>query len=258
MWGNTERNTGDLLGNRKITVKVLVWDIETAPNLAHVWGLWDQNVGLPQLLEPAHVLCFAAKWLGEDKIMFHKGPGMVTAAHKLLNQADAVISYNGMSFDTKWMQTEFALAGLTAPAPWTEIDLCRIVKQRFKFPSNKLDYVAGQLLGHHKQSTGGHTTWIGCMNDNKAAWATMRKYNEADVVLTEQLFERLKPWIKLPNPALYGAADVADITCPQCGTHNVKKDGLAYTALSVYQRYQCRICGRYSRGKRLIASVGAR
>jgi chromosome partitioning protein len=32
-------------------LKVLLLDIETSPNLAHVWGIWQQNVGLSQLLE---------------------------------------------------------------------------------------------------------------------------------------------------------------------------------------------------------------
>jgi hypothetical protein len=28
--------------------KVLIYDIETAPIVAHVWGLWENNVGLNQ------------------------------------------------------------------------------------------------------------------------------------------------------------------------------------------------------------------
>ena len=46
-------------------MKTLTLDIETAPQVAHVWGLWQQNVGLPQLLESGYVMCFAAKW--EDR-----------------------------------------------------------------------------------------------------------------------------------------------------------------------------------------------
>jgi len=63
-------------------VKTLVIDIETAPNVGHVWGLWQQNIGLPQLLESGYVMCFAAKWVGQDRVMFHKGSSVPRAAHK--------------------------------------------------------------------------------------------------------------------------------------------------------------------------------
>jgi len=32
-------------------MQILLLDIETAPNTAHVWGLWNQNVSLNQLME---------------------------------------------------------------------------------------------------------------------------------------------------------------------------------------------------------------
>lgn len=240
-------------------MKTLVIDIETAPNVSHTWGLWQQNVGLPQLIESGYVLCFAAKWTDREKVMFHKGPKMIAAAHKLLSDADAVVHYNGNSFDIPWLQSEMVRQQMTPPSPWQNIDLLRVVRRQFRFPSNKLDYVAGELLGEHKEATGGHATWIGCMAGDRKAWALMEQYNRADVELTERLFNVLKPWIRqLPNPALYGDADVAEHTCPQCGSDNISKRGLAYTALSSYQRYQCNECQRWSRGKHRVHSIGAR
>jgi hypothetical protein len=229
-------------------MKVLTLDIETAPNVGHVWGLWQQNVGLPQLLESGYVLCFAAKWEHEDKVRFHR-TDVARHAHKLLTEADVIVHYNGTKFDIPWLQSEMVRAGMVPPAPFAQVDLCGVVKQRFRFPSNKLEYVASELLGEGKAPTGGHHTWIGCMAGDPKAWARMREYNEADVLLTERLYQRLKPWIKLPNPALYGDADVAEKTCPGCGSSDVRKRGLAYTTLTSYQRYQCVACGRWGRGR---------
>ena len=48
--------------------KVLVIDIETSPNVVYAWGLWDQNIGISQVIEPSRVLCFAAKWVGQKKV----------------------------------------------------------------------------------------------------------------------------------------------------------------------------------------------
>lgn len=239
-------------------MRVLTLDIETAPQTAHVWGLWQQNVGLPQLLESGYVMCFAAKWEGEDKVSFHKGISVPKAAHRLLNQADVVVGFNHIGFDIKHLKTEMARVEMTPPSPWHDVDLLHVVKRNFRFPSNKLEYVATQLLGEHKAPTGGHHTWIKCMAGDKDAWARMRQYNEQDVLLTERLYQRLKPWIKLPNPALYGDADPTEKTCPGCGSHNITKRGLAHTTLSSYQRYLCNDCGRWGRGKNRVRGVDVR
>lgn len=240
-------------------MRELIIDIETSPNLAHVWGLWDQNVGLPQLIQSGEVICFAAKWEGDKRVMFHRGPGLVPAAHALLSEADVVIGYNQVRFDIPWLQSEMVRAGLTRPAPFAQVDLCNVVKREFRFPSNKLEYVARELLGQGKAATGGHATWIACMAGDETAWARMEKYNKADVVLTERLYQRLKPWIThLPNPALYGDTAGAEYTCPQCGGDNIVRRGLAYTRLTAYTRYSCNDCGRWGRGKSRVGGVDVR
>lgn len=239
-------------------MKVLVLDLETAPHVAHVWGLFDQTVGLSQLIESGYVLGVGAKWEGDPKVYFHKGPNMAAKVHKMLDDADVVVGFNHVQFDLRHLRTEFVKAGLTPPSPWTDIDLLRVVRANFKFASNKLAYVSQELLGDAKAPTGGHQLWIDVMANKRDAWKRMEAYCVQDVLLTERLYQYLKPWIKLPNPALYGAADVGPVTCPGCGSNDVRKRGLAYTALQSYQRYQCTPCGRWSRGKRAIAGVDAR
>jgi len=51
-------------------MKILFCDIETAPNLAYVWGLYDQNVAISQMVNSGYVLCWAANWLDSDEFMF--------------------------------------------------------------------------------------------------------------------------------------------------------------------------------------------
>lgn len=240
-------------------MKTLTLDIETSPNLAHVWGLWQQNVGLPQLLESGEVLCVGAKWADEKRPRFWRGETMLADVHAALDEADVVVHFNGTQFDIPWLQSEFVRASMLPPSPFTQIDLCRVVKGKFRFPSNKLAYVAAELVGDYKASPGGHQTWIKCMAGDEKAWALMRKYCLQDVLLTERLFERLKPWINLPNPALYGdAMPGEDKTCPGCGSDNISRRGLAHTKLSSYQRYVCNDCGRWGRGKNRIHRVDVR
>lgn len=239
-------------------MKQLVIDIETAPNTGHVWSLWQQNIGLPQLLESGYVMCFAAKWVGDEKVQFYKGLQVPKAAHRLLSEADVVIGYNHVAFDLRHLQTEMARVGMSPPSPYQNIDLLQAVRKNFRFPSNKLEYVASELLGGHKAPTGGHSTWVKCMGGDKDAWKRMEIYNRADVVLTEQLFQYLKPWLKLANPALYGEQQPGPVTCPGCGSNDLVKRGLAYTSVSAYPRYCCKACGRWSRGQRRVVAVNAR
>lgn len=242
--------------------KVLTIDIETSPNLAHVWSLWNVNVGLSQLRESARMISFAAKWRGSKKVAFHSDhhdghEEMVQRAHALLDEADILVHYNGKKFDTPHLRREFLLAGLAPPAPFKEVDLCQVVKSRFRFPSNKLDYVSQALGIGAKVKHEGHELWVACLRGDEKAWARMRRYNKGDVVLTEQLYERLLPWISgHPHVGLLNGTDQP--SCQRCGSTDLERRGFAYTDLSKFQQYNCRGCGAWSRGSARVGSVSVR
>ena len=177
-------------------MKILLLDIESSPNTAHVWGLWQQNVSINQLMESSYVLCYAAKWLNSDEMMFDsvqqsKPKAMLKGIHGLLDEADAVVHYNGTKFDIPTLNKEFLLHSFNPPSPYKQIDLLRVVRSNFRFPSNKLDYVAQRLNLGKKHEHEGHELWVKCMNGDKDAWKRMEKYNIQDVVLLE-LVNQLK------------------------------------------------------------------
>ena len=58
----------DVGEDRKI--KSLVIDIETTYATLGGWGLLDQNFALNQVLKSGNILCFAAKWVGDDFTWF--------------------------------------------------------------------------------------------------------------------------------------------------------------------------------------------
>ena len=232
-------------------MKILLLDIETAPNTAHVWGLWDQNVGLNQLLESGYVMCWAAKWYGEkgvlfDSVMQSTPTKMLKRIHALLAEADVVVHYNGRKFDIPTLNKEFVLHGLPPPSPYKQVDLLQTVKARFRFPSNKLDYVCQKLKIGRKVKHEGHEMWIKCMARDKAAWREMERYNRRDVTVLERLYVRLLPWItNHPNRGLYD--DSKGLACPTCGSSNLQRRGEARTVNAVYARYQCKGCGSWAR-----------
>ena len=238
--------------------RTLVIDIETGPNLAWVWGLWDQNVSLSQLENASHVMCFAAKWLGDRRVVFysehHDGhAAMVDAAWRLLDEADAVIGYNAKGFDVKHLHREFVLADMPPPSPHKDIDLLTVARGRFKFVSNKLDHVAAELGVGNKLKHQGFELWRKCIDGDEKAWATMKRYNVQDVRLTERVYERLLPWIKgHPHPGLYGGDALG---CPNCGGSNMEPNGTATTGTTNYGRLRCADCGANARTARRIGDT---
>lgn len=241
-------------------MKILYIDIETMPNLGMVWSLWQQNVSLSQLQEPDDILCFAAFWDdAPNKAIFRSvwedgHEAMVRSAWELLDQADVVVHYNGRKFDIPWIQRLFVELGLSPPSPFRQVDLYRVVSSQFRFPSNKLEFVAQRLLGTTKVATGGFGLWVAVMNGDVKMQEKMKKYCIVDTKLLIPLFHKLLPWIaRIPNAAVY--MDSMEIACVACGGGNFHKEGLSRTTTRIYQRYQCDDCGKWFRGTRSLAGV---
>jgi DNA-directed RNA polymerase subunit RPC12/RpoP len=234
-------------------MKILLFDVEVSPNLATVWGIFNQNIGINQLLETSKVMCFAAKWVGEKGIIFdneyesgHKN--MVKHIYSLLNDADAVVTYNGDRFDLKVMNREFLKYNIPPPDGVHSIDLLKVVKKRFRFVSNKLDHITQELNIGEKVKHEGHELWIKCMNGDKKAWKDMEKYNKMDVILLDRLYHKLLPWIKNhPNYGLY--TEQEHTLCPNCGSTHIVKNGVETTQTMAYQRYRCQDCKTPLRGR---------
>ena len=242
-------------------MKILLLDIETAPNLCHTWGLWQQNVGIPQIVKGGYTMCWAAKWLGEKDI-YHMNildstpKQMFKGIHNLLNDADVVIHYNGTKFDIPTLNREFILYKMYPPAPYKQIDLLKVARSQFKFASNKLDYVS-QFLGlGAKTQHRGHDLWKDCMNKDPDAWEEMSQYNINDVLMLEAVYNALLPWIKNhPNKQMY--SEETNI-CPKCGSNRFQRRGYSITVAGKYIRYQCKDCGGWHRGTKIIPLKGER
>lgn len=231
-------------------MRQLVIDIETRPNLAYVWSIWDQNIALNHIIESAEVFCWAAKWTDSDDTMYYSvndvgKTAMVENAWHVINDADSVIHYNGRSFDMKHLNREFLELGLDPPSPVAQIDLLSSVKKKFRFPSNKLEYVAERLGVGSKLKHEGFEMWKRCLNGDQEAWKLMEKYNKNDVTMTEELYYRILPWIT--NHPSFGMHNDVDKVCPQCGSPSLMRRGFYTTATSKYRRYICAVCGKWSR-----------
>lgn len=249
----------DTIPTQKSGPKILTIDIETSPSLAYVWKIWDENIGINQLVDVTETLCFSAKWYGQKKTMFfssyeHGPETMVKEAYELIDQADIIIHWNGKRFDMPHLSREFLLAQMTPPSPVQQIDLMQVVRQRFKFTSNKLDFVAQQLgVGSKIHKGVDFTLWKGCMDGDPEAWKTMEKYNRQDVVITEKVFDKIKPWLGgLMNVGLFTGDSFA---CNICGSESLQRRGFKYKKKTIVQQYACMDCGAWATDDRALAKT---
>lgn len=223
------------------------WDTEFTPNAGYFWGLFDQNIAPSFIDETQRMLCFGVKEYKKKTLVVDERIGrreMLTQLRDELDGVDLLVSWNGAKYDTRMANKEFVQEGITPPSPYKEVDLMRIVKQRFAFASNKLDFVAQQLGVGRKVDTGGFDLWRGVMAGDEKSWTKMRRYQKGDVDLLEKLFEVLKPWIRMPHPV----TDREGLVCRNCGGSHLQRRGEARTLQSVYPRYQCQTCSTWMRG----------
>ena len=106
--------------------KMLSLDIETAPILGSVWGLWQQNVGLSMINADWYVLSWSAKWFGETEVLYEDkreswrtddDSELLKGIWKLLDEADIIITQNGKKFDVKKLNARLIQNGMSL-RPW--------------------------------------------------------------------------------------------------------------------------------------------
>jgi DNA-directed RNA polymerase subunit RPC12/RpoP len=194
------------------------------------------------------MLCWSAKWLDEKDVFYQSKQHsstveMLAPLHALLDEADAVIHYNGKKFDIPHINREFILNGFTPPSPYRQMDILETVKRQFRFPSNKLDYVAQAFGLGSKQKHSGFKLWVGCIEKDPDSWKTMQDYNIQDVLLLEKVYHKVKAWIK--GHINYSMHVTNKLVCPHCGGTHVVKRGFTQTLASTFQRYRCSDCGTW-------------
>ena len=235
---------------------ILIFDIETAPLKAYVWSRWKQNIYLDQTISEWFMICWSAKWLGSKEIFSEcltpneikneKDDRIVKQLWALIDQADIVIAHNGKRFDVPKINSRFIMAGLPPTSSYIQIDTKEVAAKQFGFSSNKLDALAGYFNIEHKDDTD-FELWINCMNGDQESLDYMESYNRKDVKILEQVYLKLRPWIKnQPNIGLYQEND--EMVCATCGSKHIEEDGsFYYTSANKYKIMRCNDCGATSR-----------
>lgn len=217
--------------------------------LAYTYNYYEGNV--LKIVEPQKLLCFSYKWLGEteaprtvtliDGSVDPKNDAWITKQlWNLLDECNMAIAHNGSRFDGKMANTFFVEHGLKPPAPYKMIDTLTSARQKFKFPSNKLDELGKFLgVGQKTEVTCGDL-WEDCLRGDKKAYKLMAKYCANDVSLMENIYWEISPFVQLP--AINKLVN-EELVC-QCGSKRFHKKGVVPDATQGPSwRYMCTACG---------------
>ena len=259
--GGFAHNRDKYYGAASSGPRVLIFDIETSPMLVYAWSLFDLKLSPSQIVEDWSILSYSAKWLDEDDVIYSdtskmKDPRddseLLSEIWELLNEADVLVTHNGVKFDAKKVNARLIEAGYTPPSKYRHFDTYQAARKVFKFTSNKLEYITRRLNDSDKRKLShgkfpGFSLWKACLEGNKEAWKEMREYNIMDVVSLEQTAKLIMPWYNNINWGMYSNQDECS-----CGSLDIEADGVYYTNASRYVRFRCNSCGASFRGKTKI------
>lgn len=254
--------------------KVLLWDIETSPNVCTSWALHKQFLSYDNVLRERQIICVGYKFLGDRRttvisLREYTEEEMLRVVHSVLSEADILVHHNGDRFDLPMFNSR-AISYELSPLPSKPmVDTLKVARKHFKFNSNKLDYL-GQFLGVGTKYTTRKGLWkeilTGVMHSEvygealdratKSALREMEQYNAQDVTLLESVYLALRPYdTRHPNLGLHSKHEHS---CPNCGSTHVHSKGYRVTRTGRYARYQCQDCGAWSAGGKSDKSVELR
>jgi DNA polymerase elongation subunit (family B) len=243
--------------------KILLWDIETAPNQVLTFGIHQQDINPANIMTEWYIICISYQWYGEKTIHtisilddpkrfrrnVHDDYYVLSEFRKVIEQADAHVAHYGDGFDFPKFNSRMIINGLEPLPRIISLDTVKIARRYFKFNSNKLDYLA-RLLGYKGKIDNPKSLWRDCFEGKVPAIKYMSKYNRNDVDILRFVFERLLPFVK--NYPLNMGIFMSGMRCvnPTCGSVNIQLRGYNYTRTGKYQRFQCTDCGAWGQAKK--------
>lgn len=232
--------------------KRLFFDIETSPNIGLFWEAgYKKNIDYSNIIKERAIICICYKW-EESKEVFEVhwdskqcDKALLQKFIKISNEADELVGHNGDRFDLAWIRTRCLFHGIEMFPNYITIDTLKIARSKFKFNSNKLNYIADFLgIGQKIKTEFGLWKDIVLHKDKKAMDA-MIKYCKKDVILLEKVYKALQGHIapKTHYGLIFGGERGS---CPECGSDKIIRNLVRYSATGLKKIvFQCKTCHKH-------------
>lgn len=247
--------------NRFRSARILLLDIETLPGEYYAFDPKVEYLSPDKKIKDWSISCYAAKWLFEPEIMgevvsaeeaFNRDEtSILKSVWKLMDDADIIVTQNGVGFDIPKLNTKLIKHGYIPPSKFLNVDTLRVSRSVFGFSYNRLDEV-GQEFGIGKKIEMVFNDWKMCLTNDISAEEYLQNmliYCKRDVApLLEDVYLKMLPWIpNHPNLNLYVEHD-ADV-CPKCESQDLRWGNMYPTPQGLWKGWRCQSCGASGRGK---------
>jgi uncharacterized protein YprB with RNaseH-like and TPR domain len=212
---------------------------------------YKQRIDYSNIIKERAVICICYKWEDEKEVYSVKWDSkqndkkLLQEFVEVAGQANELVGHNGDKFDLAWIRTRCLFHGIEMFPTYTTIDTLKISRSKFKFNSNRLDYIA-RFLGMGGKIKTDFNLWKDIVLENSSqAMEKMVKYCKKDVVLLERVYGHLKT--HLEPKTHYGVIFGQDRgSCPECGSDDLRRMVKRTTATGLKKiQYQCNSCHRY-------------
>lgn len=223
--------------------KIIMWDLETTnlnANYGYILcGGWKElGVGKAKCKNITQFPQFKKKRTNDRDLVIH--------LRDVLSEADMWVTWYGSRFDVPYLNSRLLYHGEDPLPPIPHIDGWRVARWKMKLNSNRLQSVT-QFLGLEEKTPILPQMWIDAMAGDRRAIRYVVEHCLQDVVVLEQVYERIKPLITdHPNVNMVTGTPRA---CPVCGSISIQKRGWNVAKVRRSQRYHCQACGAWSRGR---------
>lgn len=234
---------------------IAIWDIETSLMDVQTFSIWNQNIPISAIKRDWNIICVCWKILGRKGVKsvsvlddpdrfakdIHDDYFVVKSIREMLDGVDILVHHYGDAFDLKKLNARIIHHDLPPLPKILTIDTKKEASKIAKFTSNKLDWLGKTLIGDQKDKTD-FDLWLKCAEGDIKAIKYMTKYCKQDVSLLEEVYLRLRKYMK-SHPNL---AEIGTCNCPRCGADDTirHKNRLMASGIQKEQR-QCKSCGGY-------------
>lgn len=225
-------------------------DCETSPNIGFFWSSgFKLNIGYENIIHERSTICICYKWSGEKKVSYLTWDSkqcdkkMLTTFMRVMDQATEICGHNIDKYDLAWIRTRCLYHKIPVAPSYVTFDTLKFARSKFRFNSNRLDYL-GKFLGIGQKIHTGFDLWKDIVLKNSpSAMAKMVKYCKKDVVLLETVFNKMIN--HLPAKTHYGVKyGGLKRDCPECGGETV----VTMTKVSAQgvkkHQMKCKNCGK--------------
>ena len=232
--------------HRGFTIDGPVWDLNA---LKHIIG---RRIHADDVIEWPRTICAAARWYGDEEVMFAAEwevggyDAFMREVWSWVDEADILIGHNMAAFDSKHLMSGWAEMGLPAPSPYKVIDTLKIARGSLNMESNTLDSLAKRLGVEAKSDKYDVRVAQAAVNGDREAQAVLESYNRGDIVASEALFDRLRPYARnIPHLGMWTDDELA---CPSCGSTMTATGKTVHANVQRYEHLHCPNCGAHARG----------